>query len=279
MFGAVARDARVTPRVFDRKTDRLAAAAATWAEYGLAGVAGRASAAAALVGCTAAVSLVTADQALAAAEQAARHLPPGALWLDMNSVAPETKRAAARAIEDAGGRYVDVAVMSPVLPARAAVPLLLSGAHAMDARVVLETLGFLNSRIVPGDVGRASSIKMIRSVMIKGMEALTAECLAAAAAAGVVDEVLASLDATPPASAWCERVDYNLDRMMVHGVRRAAEMEEVVRTLDALGTGSVMSRGTTERQRETGHANLVPPPAGLAAKLAALGAKRGACAA
>jgi hypothetical protein len=57
--------------------------------------------------------------------------------------------------------------------------------------------------------------------------------------------------------------------MMVHGIRRAAEMEEAVLTLDALGTGSAMSRGTVERQRAIG-SRALSPAATLDAKLAAL---------
>jgi len=91
----------------------------------------------------------------------------------------------------------------------------------------------------------------------------------AAEAAGVRDEVIASLDASWPGANWGRRADYNLDRMMVHGLRRAAEMEEVVRTLDALGTGSAMSRGTVERQRAIG-SRAMTPAATLDAKVAAL---------
>ena len=64
--------------------------------------------------------------AAAVATAAARSIAPCALFCDLNSVAPQTKRAAAQAIEAAGGHYVDVAVMAPVDPARLTVPLLLS---------------------------------------------------------------------------------------------------------------------------------------------------------
>src|SRR3546814_6732123 len=113
----------------------------------------------------------------------------------------------------------------------------------------------------------ASSIKMIRSVMVKGFEALTAECVMAAASAGVLDEVLFSLDESESAQPWHSRADYNLGRMMVHGLRRAAEMEEVAKTLDGLGTGSVMTRGTIERQRAIGTLCLREPASGIAGKL------------
>ena len=198
------------------------------------------------------LSLVTADQALAAVREYAPLLPEGALWCDMNSVAPDTKREAAAIVERTGGRYVDVAVMAPVNPAALAVPLLISGPHALAALPLLEALGFSNLTIVGEDVGRASAIKMIRSVMVKGLEALTAECAAAAEAAGVFDEVMASLDASEKHIPWAERVAYNRERMDRHGLRRAAEMEESAKTLQGLGVEPVMTRGTIDLQRRAG---------------------------
>ena len=195
------------------------------------------------------LSLVTADQALMAARDYAPLLPEGALWCDLNSVAPATKREAAAAIEAAGGRYVDVAVMAPV-DKGLAVPLLVSGPHAIAALPLLEALGFANVRIVGGEVGRASAIKVIRSVMVKGLEALSSECAAAAEAAGVFDEVMASLDASEKAAPWADKVAYNRERMARHGRRRAAEMEESARTLQGLGVEPVMTRGTVRLQRE-----------------------------
>ncbi|UVO53400.1 NAD(P)-dependent oxidoreductase [Sphingomonas sp. SUN039] len=208
------------------------------------GIAARVTLADALAGATAVLSLVTADQALAAAKAAAPIMRPGTLYFDMNSVAPDTKRAAARAVEESGGRYVDVAVMAPVEPARLAVPLLLSGPHATNGAGVLTDLGFAKVRALPGEVGRASSVKMIRSVMVKGIEALTAEMMLAGDAAGVSDEVLASLG-----DGWDAKAAYNLERMATHGLRRAAEMEESAKTLAALGVDPVMTRGTVVRQR------------------------------
>lgn len=257
-------------RVFDIKADDPATAEAKRADYVAADVKACDTLAEALSGVPLALSLVTADQALGVAQQAAGLIGAGTLFCDLNSVAPPTKRAAAEAIEAAGGRYVDVAVMAPVHPARLNVPLLLSGAYAEEAAQMLAALGFANLRVVGDAVGRASSIKMIRSVMVKGMEALTAECVLAAQAAGVLDEVLASLDASEKPKPWAERADYNLDRMLVHGIRRAAEMEEVVKTLEALGTGALLTRGTVTRQQALGTLGIALPPEGLAAKIAAI---------
>jgi len=205
-----------------------------------------------LAGAPLVLSLVTADQSLRAAEAYAPLLALGALWCDMNSVAPETKRAAASAIEAAGGRYIDVAVLAPVEPARLGVPLLISGDAADEALLMLRGIGFENLRVVGPEVGRASAIKMIRSVMIKGVEALTDEMMAAAKRAEVIDEVVASLDASEKPKPWGERAAYNMERMTTHGLRRAAEMEEAAKTLTALGVAPVMTNGTVLRQRGAG---------------------------
>ena len=261
------------PAAFDIKTGDPATRSAQLAAYNRAGVMGHESAAAALRGAGVIFCVVTADQALSAAKDYAPLLASGALWLDMNSVAPDTKRAAAAAIGAAGGRYVDVAVMAPVHPAARAVPLLVSGPYADEAGDMLADCGFSNVREAGAEIGRASAIKMVRSVLVKGLEALTAECVLAADAAGVRDEVIASLDASWHDMGWAQRADYNLDRMIVHGLRRAAEMDEVVKTLDALGTGSAMARATAERQREIGKRHL-RSPASLGAKIEAVLASR-----
>lgn len=254
-------------RAFDIKTDALETRDAKYADYRRAGVQGEDLVSAALEGAQTILSLVTADAALAVAQMAAAHLSPSALYFDMNSVAPQTKCAASAAIEVAGGRYVDVAVMAPVYPAQMSVPLLVSGPHAADGAAVLAALGFTHVRMVGDAVGRASTIKMLRSVMYKGVEALTAECLIACAKAGVTDEVLASFG-----NDWSEQADYRLDRMMVHGLRRAAEMGESAKTLEGLGVEPLMTRGTVERQRAIGALGLISPPETLNEKLERLSA-------
>jgi len=102
------------------------------------------------------------------------------------------------------------------------------------------------------EVGAAAAIKMVRSVMVKGIEALTLECFLAAARAGVVDEVAASLKNNYPGLDWSKVVPYNLERMASHGERRAAEMEEVAETLRELGVEPLMTAATVKRQREMG---------------------------
>lgn len=233
------------------------------------GVEASQDAASALAGASCVLSLVTADAALDAAREYAPLVGEGNFWLDMNSVAPATKRAAAEAVTAAGGRYVDVAVMAPV-DKGLAVPLLVAGPQASDAEALLAALGFNNVRVVGDEVGRASAIKLCRSVMVKGLEALTAEMVLAATQAGVLGEVLASLDASEKPASWYERADYNLERMLVHGRRRSAEMYEATEMLRDLGIAPMMSEQTVNWQEGLGELELAPPPEGLSAKLDAI---------
>lgn len=238
-------------RAFDIKTDDETQRPTLLSRYQEHGVAGRMSAAEAVQDADLVFCTVTADQAAVAAGACAEHLKPGALWLDMNSCAPSSKRQAAEVIEAAGGRYVDVAVMAPVYPHRNLAPLLLAGPHAAEAEQHLKALP-MAPRVVEGPVGSASSIKMIRSIMMKGMEALTAECVLAAVNAGVDEAVLSSLGKSYPGIDWPGQSAYNLERSLVHGARRAAEMREVAKTVADLGFSPDMATATVAWQERLG---------------------------
>ena len=209
----------------------------------------------AVAGAQAVFCLVTADQAVAAAHSAAPHLSPGTFWFDGNSCAPGSKTHSATAIAAAGGQYVDMAVMAPVYPKLHRTPVLASGPGSEAAMALFAALE-MQARRLDDRVGSASSVKMLRSVMVKGMEALTAECVLAAVRAGVADEVLASLQASSPSIDWAMQSEYNLERMMQHGTRRAAEMREVVHTLDALGLPSAVTAGVSEWHDRIGALDL-----------------------
>lgn len=203
-------------------------------------------------------STVTADQAIAAATAAAPHLAPGAIWCDLNSCAPQSKVAASAIVTDAGAHYLDVAVMAPVYPRLNMVPCLISGPQAQAVAGRLTDLP-MAVRVVGDTVGRASSIKMVRSIMVKGLEALTAECVLAAAHAGVEDEVFASLASGHPQIDVPVRAAYNFERSLIHGQRRAAEMDEVAKMLAAMGLPDAMAKGSATWQRALSSTGLELP--------------------
>jgi 3-hydroxyisobutyrate dehydrogenase-like beta-hydroxyacid dehydrogenase len=193
------------------------------------------------------ISAVTASSTLDVAEEAARHFPPGAYYLDVNSASPDTKRQCAQRIAAAGGRYVEAAVMTSVPPYGIKVPMLLGGEHAGAAHELLQRLGFEANLGAPG-IGVVSATKMCRSVMIKGMEALVIESLVSARKFGVEQEVLASLAETFPGINWPQQASYFFGRVVQHGKRRAEEMREAARTVAEAGLDPWMPQATVNRQ-------------------------------
>ena len=183
------------------------------------------------------LSLVTADQASTAASTAGLYLHPDQYFLEMNSIAPQTKQANVLSCSN----LVDIAIMAPVYPQKASVPLLLSHPEGGVLADALNSLG-LKTRYVGPEIGRAAAIKMCRSVMIKGMEALTLECFQTARFYNVENEIKSSLDDSFPGMGWCEdRVDYWFERVATHGLRRAEEMREVAKTVKHAQVKSEMS--------------------------------------
>ena len=193
------------------------------------------------------VSAVTAAQALAAARSTLGALKPGAFLLDVNSASPGVKRAANEEVGAAGGRYVEAAVMSSVPPKGLKTPMLLGGAHAQAFIDFTKALD-LDAKVFSEEVGLASATKMCRSVMIKGVEALLAECLLSARHYGVEKTVLASLGDLLPNPDWEKHARYMISRSLLHGKRRAEEMREVARTVEDAGLDPWMSAAAAQRQ-------------------------------
>lgn len=196
------------------------------------------------------ISAVTASSALQVAKAAGRILGEGQLFLDINSVSPETKRKAARCFLRKGARFVEAAVMSAVPKQRLQVPMLLGGPHAFEAAESLHTIG-MNATPLSDQLGVASAVKMCRSVIIKGLEALVIESLFAARKYGAEEQVLESLAASFPAMGWDDHLpDYLISRVAEHGRRRAVEMREVAETLQHVGIEPVMTLATSRRQKQ-----------------------------
>jgi 3-hydroxyisobutyrate dehydrogenase-like beta-hydroxyacid dehydrogenase len=193
------------------------------------------------------VSAVTASQAVPVAEACAPAVRQGAWFLDFNSASPGAKQRAAELIDGKGGRYVEGAVMTSVPPKRIKVPLLLGGAGAAALAPLLVELGF-DAKVASEALGVASAVKMCRSVMIKGMEAMVIEAFTTARAYGVEDAVLASLQETFPGIDWEKQGAYFFQRVIEHGRRRSEEVREVAETVREAGLTPWSAQGTAERQ-------------------------------
>lgn len=192
------------------------------------------------------LSTVVAKAALAVAEAAAPHLKPHQLYIDLNSAAPGTKQRVAAALAGSSCGVIDGAILSPVPKHRHKVPILLCGPRVAEATARLQALGF-NVEDGGETLGAASATKMLRSIMIKGVEALFLECVAAASHFGATERVLNSLQPSLPGLDWPDRARYLTSRTALHGARRAAEMTEAAAMLRDLGMDPLMAEAAARR--------------------------------
>jgi 3-hydroxyisobutyrate dehydrogenase len=196
--------------------------------------------------CDIMMSAVTANQALSAAEQNAPYLTADHIYADLNSVSPGLKQSIGRLIESTGARFAEIAMMAPVPPYGHKVPMLAGGAGAEDFVAKLAPFG-ISAEIVSREVGTAAATKMFRSIMVKGMEALITECVLGASRYNADERVFASLAETFPGINWKELADYMVGRVVVHGERRAREMEEVAATLREIDIEPIMAEAIVRR--------------------------------
>jgi 3-hydroxyisobutyrate dehydrogenase-like beta-hydroxyacid dehydrogenase len=196
--------------------------------------------------CDIMMSAVTADQALNAAEQNTPYLTTGHLYADLNSVSPGVKQSIARVIEASGSRFAEIAMMAPVPPYGHKVPMLAGGAGAPEFVEKLAPFGF-SAEIVSFEVGTAAATKMFRSIIVKGLEALLTECVLGASHYKADERVFASLSETFPGIDWKHLADYMVGRVVVHGERRAREMEEVAATLREIDIEPIMAEAIVRR--------------------------------
>lgn len=233
--------------LLDSEGDQGACAAAMRAH----GVAVARSPEEAVAGAELVFSAVTADQSLVAARAAAPSLGPGQVLFDINSVSPGRKRESAALLGTTGAAYIDMAVMAPVHPRGHRTPALLAGPVDEKISRILLACGFAFETVGP-EAGAATAIKMVRSLFVKGLEAITVETLIAAEASGCRETVLASLKASYPGLGLDELAPYQFERTIRHGRRRAAEMRESAVTLDELGLTGALAAAIADVQESMG---------------------------
>jgi 3-hydroxyisobutyrate dehydrogenase-like beta-hydroxyacid dehydrogenase len=184
----------------------------------------------AVSGSTVVLALTTASTALTAAESALPGLVRGAIYADLNTTSPALKQDIAALVDGTGARFADVALLGPV-PARGlATPALAAGSGAQAFAEVFGPLG-MPVEVVSDRPGDAATLKLLRSVFMKGLAASALESLRAAEAAGHaswLEREIAAVVGEP----LLERLVEGSRR---HAVRRLDEMDAARELLLELG--------------------------------------------
>jgi len=202
------------------------------------------------------ISAVQGEQALDAASAAAPLLKKGAWFLDLCTVTGKMADEDRSAIEKAGGHYIDIAVMGGFFKYGIKAPMLVAGEHAEAAVAWMNANGF-DAKYLGPRPGSASSVKMVRSVLMKGLEALGVEALVTAERQGIREEVLACLadvDLVP----FRDHLSSLVQTHVVHARRRWEEMSLVAQTLRETGVEPRMTVTTEQTLRRSVEAGIAP---------------------
>lgn len=180
--------------------------------------------------------------------QAAPHVRNGQLFVDLATKSPETAAQNSQVMAARGARYVDGAMLGPLIIQGYMVPTVASGDGAEEFERLFSPFG-MDIQVVQGPAGKASAIKMVRSIFMKGMAAITIEAFVAARLYDVQSEVLASVDDTLQASTTADMVGRFLRGTAIHAARRAHEMEDVVDLLGQTVVSPITARATLETHK------------------------------
>jgi 3-hydroxyisobutyrate dehydrogenase-like beta-hydroxyacid dehydrogenase len=192
------------------------------------------------------LSIVPPGAAVATAERIATALArTGArlLYVDCNAIAPATVEAVAHAVTLAGARFADAAIIGG--PPRDGGPGPRFYASGSEATAFLELREYgLDVRVIEGEAGRASALKMSYGALTKGLTALAGELLVAARKRGVGEALAQELgESQRELRQW---IDRQLPKMPPKAYRWVAEMEEVAKTFETCGLPGAMMHGAAE---------------------------------
>jgi 3-hydroxyisobutyrate dehydrogenase-like beta-hydroxyacid dehydrogenase len=183
---------------------------------------------------------VPGSRALEAAEQAAPGLRAGQLYVDVGSASPRVKQALAEVVAARGASPIDVAIVSSPLLDGHRIATLASGSAAAEYRDLMTPYGF-NITVVGDRPGQAGAIKMLRSVIVKGLEALLLESLLAARRHGVEEVVLGTVGEFMDKGTFAEMANFLLTTDAIHAGRRAQEADMMVEVVEDVGIAPTMS--------------------------------------
>lgn len=196
------------------------------------------------------LSCVTGAHALSVVDQALEFVAFGSGLADLTTASPEIKREAARLSKARSVRYVDTAIMGAISLNWVRTPLLAAGEGAGEFKQCMELAGGNVNVIEGGAAGDAISLKILRSVFTKGMEALCVELLISAEMQGVRDklyEQLGDIDQTP----LRDFIDMLVRTHVIHAGRRAHEVHDANNELARQGIASLVLPGVEQRFRDT----------------------------
>ena len=174
------------------------------------------------------------------------------LFAECNAISPQLTREMEPIITNAGGRFVDVSIIGGPPRPGYSPHFYVSGSQAP---IFAEVGQFgLDVRLLDGEVGQASGIKMCYAAMTKGSWALYSQLLIAAELMGLTEPLLAEFQSGQ--SSVLERMTRTIPTVPPRARRWVSEMAEIRDTFDHLGLTPLLFQGVSDMYRFMGDTPL-----------------------
>ena len=189
-----------------------------------------------------------AQFARAALESVLDVLRPEQLYVDLSSSTPAAKAALGELAAGTGVRFADGAMLGSLPASRHKVQIIACGPGAEAFKEAMDPWG-MKIQLHPGAPGAACAIKLVRSIYMKGLEALLLELLEGAEAYGVTEDVLPTVCATMDKDPFREILDRLVTGMAIHCKRRGDEIRGSVEMLREAGIDPWMCEAAAQRHQ------------------------------
>lgn len=204
------------------------------------------------------ISAVFGGSALETATRALPLMKKHAIYADFTTADPaHMQQADARALAlDIG--FADVAILGAMSVTGASSALICAGRQAHEVQRILTTIG-APITVAGSKAGDAATLKLLRSILTKGLEALSVECLIAAEQKGLrpaLYDVLADLDKT----SIKDFMELSVRTHVIHAKRRLREVQDAQTQLLKAGIEPLVSQGVEALFERTSKALEQAPP-------------------
>jgi len=201
------------------------------------------------------LSLVTGEVAAQVVRDSLPFIREGKVYVDMNTVAPREKMLMGELIEKKGGSFIEVAILGAIASYGFKSPMLVCGKGGDEFVNLFAKMGF-NMTFVSEEIGKASSLKMLRSVFAKGVEALLLEMLVGAERCDLLEPLMDAIVKHMDGSSFQEIANTWITTNVIHADRRAEEMDHVIETLNELHVRPIMAEAVRDRLRKSSQSGL-----------------------
>jgi 3-hydroxyisobutyrate dehydrogenase-like beta-hydroxyacid dehydrogenase len=191
------------------------------------------------------VSSTPGRQCVPSAEAIAPFIRADHLYVDLASATPRIKIAALETAGANGAAIADGGIGGSPLMDGHRIEILVCGPGGEAFRDIMTPWGMNITHIGP-KLGVASAIKIFRSVIAKGLEAVMVECILGAEKHGISEDVLQSYTRffTRP---FADMAKFLIATDVIHARRRAEEAEMSAEALRDAGIDPIMTNATVAR--------------------------------